>query len=152
MDKQILLLNVDNDLLEEIKELLKRRGYGVADLTYDKDSHIDKKIARIFIAIGISAKLKGYKFLREAIKLTLAEPDIINNVTTRLYPKIAGIFGTDTNRVERDIRNAIEVAWTRGKIENINSLFGMRVYNSYEKPTNSEFIALLADKIMLDAI
>ena len=155
MDKKILLMNIeDGELLDEIKALLQRRGYEptLASEPDDKNSIIDKKITRIFIALGISAKLKGYIFLREAIKFTIEEPDIINNVTTKLYPKVAALCDSDPKKVERDIRNAIETAWSRGKLKNLNSLFGMQVYDNYDKPTNSEFIALIADKIMLDSL
>ncbi len=153
MDKQILFVNIDSDLMDEIKALLKSRGYEPidGDTHYAKNS-LDKKIARIFIAIGISSKLKGYQFLREAIKLTIDNPEIINNTTKCLYPKVAELFGTTSSTVERDIRSAIDTAWKRGKIEKINSLFGVNIYNRYEKPTNSEFIALLADKLFLDEI
>ncbi len=111
---------------------------------------IEEKIANIFITVGIPAHIKGYQFLREAIKLAMDEPDIINSITKKLYPSIADRFGTSASKVERAIRHAIEVAWNRGKIENINGLFGLTVYSNNEKPTNGEFIALVADKMLLD--
>lgn len=111
---------------------------------------MDEKIANIFLSVGIPAHIKGYQFLREAIKLAVAAPDIINSITKRLYPSIAERFETSPSKVERAIRHAIEVAWNRGKIENINSLFGINVYSKNEKPTNGEFIALIADKMLLE--
>ena len=110
----------------------------------------EEKITNIFITVGIPAHIKGYHFLREAIKLAIETPEIINSITKKLYPAIAEKFDTSPSKVERAIRHAIEVAWNRGKIENINSLFGLRVYNSNEKPTNGEFIALVADKMLIE--
>lgn len=111
---------------------------------------LEEKITNIFITVGIPAHIKGYHFLREAIKLAIDTPEIINSITKKLYPAIAEKFETSPSKVERAIRHAIEVAWNRGKIENINSLFGLKVYNSNEKPTNGEFIALVADKMLIE--
>lgn len=111
---------------------------------------LDERIANIFISVGIPAHIKGYQFLREAIKMAVDSPDIINSITKRLYPSIADKFDTSSSKVERAIRHAIEVAWNRGKIENINNVFGIKVYSANEKPTNGEFIALVADKMILE--
>ncbi len=116
----------------------------------DTDKEIEEKITNIFITVGIPAHIKGYQFLREAIKLAMENPDIINSITKKLYPSIAERFETSASKVERAIRHAIEVAWNRGKIENINNVFGLTVYSNNEKPTNGEFIALVADKMLLD--
>ena len=113
---------------------------------------LEEKITNIFITVGIPAHIKGYQFLREAIKMAIDNPDIINSITKKLYPEVAEKFDTSPSKVERAIRHAIEVAWNRGKIENINSLFGVRVYNHNEKPTNGEFIALVADKMLLESV
>ncbi len=111
---------------------------------------LDERISSIFVSVGIPAHIKGYQFLREGIKLAVDNPPIINSITKNLYPSIAQKFNTTSSKVERAIRHAIEVAWTRGKIENINNIFGVKVYSSAEKPTNGEFIALLADKMLLE--
>lgn len=111
---------------------------------------LDEKISSIFITIGIPAHIKGYQFLRESIKLVVDTPDMINSITKKLYPAIAEKFNTTASKVERAIRHAIEVSWNRGKIENINSLFGLKVYAAHEKPTNGEFIALVADKMLIE--
>ena len=111
---------------------------------------LDEKISNIFITVGIPAHIKGYQFLREAIKMAVDTPDIVNSITKKLYPNIASRFSTSASKVERAIRHAIEVAWNRGKIENINSVFGLQVYNANEKPTNGEFIALVADKMIIE--
>lgn len=115
-----------------------------------KNRLLDEKISNIFITVGIPAHIKGYQFLREAIKMAIDNPEIINSITKQLYPSIAVHFETSASKVERAIRHAIEVAWNRGKIENINNLFGIKVYNSNEKPTNGEFIALVADKMLIE--
>lgn len=111
---------------------------------------IDEKISNIFIAVGIPAHIKGYQFLREAIKLTIDDPDIINSITKRLYPTIASHFNSSPSKVERGIRHAIEISWNRGKIENINTVFGVKIYTNHDKPTNGEFIALVADKLLIE--
>lgn len=112
---------------------------------------MDEKISNIFISIGIPASIKGYGYLREGVKMAVENPSIINNITKELYPKIAEKFSTTPSKVERAIRHSIEVAFNKGRIDAINSIFGVRVYIGTEKPTNSEFIALLADKLLLDA-
>lgn len=117
-----------------------------------KNKNLEEKITNIFITVGIPAHIKGYQFLREAIKMAIDNPDVINSITKKLYPSIAEKFETSSSKVERAIRHAIEVAWNRGKIENINSLFGVKVYSNNEKPTNGEFIALVADKMLLEGV
>lgn len=113
---------------------------------------VEERITNIFITVGIPAHIKGYQFLREAIKMAIEQPEIINSITKKLYPSIAAKFETSASKVERAIRHAIEVAWNRGKIENINALFGIKVYSNNEKPTNGEFIALVADKMLLEGV
>lgn len=117
-----------------------------------RNSALDERIANLFISVGIPAHIKGYQFLREAIKMTIETPEIINSITKKLYPSIANMFDTSPSKVERAIRHAIEVAWSRGKIENINSIFGIKIYAPNEKPTNGEFIALIADKLTLERV
>jgi len=115
-----------------------------------KNRALDERISNIFITVGIPAHIKGYQFLREAIKMAIQNPEIINSITKQLYPSIADRFETSASKVERAIRHAIEVAWNRGKIENINNVFGIKVYTSNDKPTNGEFIALVADKMLIE--
>ncbi len=111
---------------------------------------LEEKISNIFINVGIPPHIKGYSFLREGVKMAVETPDIINNITKKLYPKIGERFSTTASKVERAIRHAIEVAWNRGRIETINSILGVRAYVGAEKPTNGEFIALVADKMLLE--
>lgn len=136
-------------LSKRVKDLVESEQISSA-ISKNTDKEIEEKITNIFITVGIPAHIKGYQFLREAIKLAMENPDIINSITKKLYPSIAERFDTSASKVERAIRHAIEVAWNRGKIENINNIFGLTVYSNNEKPTNGEFIALVADKMLLD--
>ena len=146
-----LLKPINLDILSKrINELINQKPNAIMGVNAFVNKEIEEKISNIFITVGIPAHIKGYQFLREAIKLAMDNPDIINSITKKLYPSIAGKFDTSASKVERAIRHAIEVAWNRGKIENINSIFGLTVYSNNEKPTNGEFIALVADKMLLD--
>ena len=100
--------------------------------------------------LGMPAHVKGYNYVREAILIVVNDPSIINNITKGLYPKVAEAFDTTPLRVERAIRHAIEIAWDRGDLDTLQKFFGYTVSNSKGKPTNSEFIALVADKILLE--
>lgn len=133
------------NLAERIENLMEEKV-----VESKEEKQLDEKISNIFISIGIPAHIKGYQFLREAVKLAVEEPEIIGSITKRLYPTIAEKFETSSSKVERGMRHAIEVAWNRGKIENINTLFGLKIYSSNEKPTNGELIALIADKMIME--
>ena len=113
---------------------------------------IDEKLASLFLTIGIPAHIKGYQYLRDAVKIVVNDPDVINRITKELYPGIARHFGTTASKVERAIRHAIEVAWSRGRIDTLNKAFGCRVATKEDKPTNGEFIAMLSDKFRLEDI
>ena len=107
-------------------------------------------VTSVIHEIGVPAHIKGYQYLREAIMITVRDMDVINAVTKILYPEVAKRYATTPSRVERAIRHAIEVAWSRGKVDTIDELFGYTVNNGKGKPTNSEFVALIADKIRLE--
>lgn len=107
-------------------------------------------VTEILHQVGVPAHIKGYQFLRDAILLAVSDHDYINAVTKRLYPEIAKRNATTASRVERAIRHAIEVAWDRGDVDTLNSYFGYTIHNLRGKPTNSEFIAMISDKIRLD--
>lgn len=142
MVKPVSPQNLEERILDLLKPSIK---------TASKETkQLDEKISNIFISIGIPAHIKGYQFLREAVKLAVEKPEIIGSITKQLYPTIAERFETSSSKVERGMRHAIEVAWNRGKIENINSLFGLKIYSSNEKPTNGELIALIADKMIME--
>ncbi len=123
---------------------------GGVPVTAGRPKPIDERIATMFLSIGIPAHIKGYQFLREAVKMVMDSPDMINRITKELYPGIAHRFNTTSSKVERAIRHAIEVAWGRGRIEEINREFGSNVCTLDNKPTNGEFIALVADKLNLE--
>ncbi|HBG3926274.1 TPA: sporulation transcription factor Spo0A [Clostridioides difficile] len=112
--------------------------------------NIETEITNIIHEIGVPAHIKGYLYLREAIKMVIDNVELLGAVTKELYPSIAKKFNTTPSRVERVIRHAIEVAWSRGKVDTINQLFGYTVHNTKGKPTNSEFIAMIADKLRLE--
>lgn len=111
---------------------------------------LERQVTAIIHEIGVPAHIKGYQYLREAIGLAVADMEIINAVTKVLYPAVAKKFGTTASRVERAIRHAIEVAWDRGDLETLQKYFGYTVSNAKGKPTNSEFIAMIADRISLE--
>ena len=151
--KYFLVKPVEYGVLEQrIRNVYdgERLGGKVVRKKSISEKTLDERISNIFVSVGIPAHIKGYHFLREGIKLAVDNPAIINAITKGLYPSIAKQFNTTPSKVERAIRHAIEVAWNRGKMDNINSFFGVKVYNSSEKPTNGEFIALLADKMLLE--
>lgn len=116
----------------------------------DSTKSLEAKITNIIHEIGVPAHIKGYLYLREAILMVIQNIDLLGAVTKELYPGIASKYNTTPSRVERAIRHAIEVAWTRGKIDTIDKIFGYTVNNNKGKPTNSEFIAMVADKLRLE--
>ena len=115
----------------------------------ERTPDIETQVTKIIHQIGVPAHIKGYQYLRTAILLTVRDSDVINSVTKVLYPTVAKKYQTTTSRVERAIRHAIEVAWDRGDVETLNSYFGYTIQNDRGKPTNSEFIAMIADNLSL---
>ncbi len=110
---------------------------------------IDEKVTNIFLSIGIPAHIKGYAYLREAVRMVVEDHDVINRITKELYPGIARRFSTTASKVERAMRHAIEVAWSRGRLDSVNRIYGYKVFSADDKPTNGEFIALIADKVSM---
>ena len=141
-----------NSLCEHIKSINARRQRDIpaaAIQTEEKSPDIETQVTQIIHQIGVPAHIKGYQYLRTAILLTIKDSDIINSVTKVLYPSVAKKYATTTSRVERAIRHAIEVAWDRGDVDTLNSYFGYTIQNNRGKPTNSEFIAMIADNLRL---
>lgn len=137
---------------DKIDMILKNRSNSSA--SSDKNDAADKidmetQVTRIIHQIGVPAHIKGYQYLRTAILMTISDNDVLNSVTKVLYPSVAKKYQTTTSRVERAIRHAIEVAWDRGDVDTLNSYFGYTIQNSRGKPTNSEFIAMIADNMRL---
>jgi len=116
----------------------------------DSQVPIEKKVTSILHEIGVPAHIRGYNYMREAIIMAVNDSEVLNYITKELYPAIAKKCNTTSSRVERAIRHAIEVAWSRGQIDSIDALFGYTVSKHKGKPTNSEFIALIADKLRLE--
>ena len=141
-----------NILEQRMKELVGEAPIAEKSDCVFRDVTLDEKISKIFINVGIPPHIKGYCFLREGVKMAVSDPDIINSITKRLYPSIGEKYNTTASKVERAIRHAIEVAWNRKRIDNINSILGVRAYVGAEKPTNGEFIALVADKMLLEKV
>lgn len=141
-------------VVKRVKELFIGQSHAdekkAANRAAVRNFSLDERISRIFISVGIPPHIKGYGYLREGIKMAVENPDVINNITKKLYPMIGDKYSTTPSKVERAIRHAIEVAWSRGRINNINDLFGVQTYLTSEKPTNGEFIALIADKMLLE--
>ncbi|MBQ3216366.1 MAG: sporulation transcription factor Spo0A [Oscillospiraceae bacterium] len=131
--------------MDEMREsLASRRPFGRS-----REVNIEAMVTSMIHEIGVPAHIKGYQYLREAIMIAVNDMDVINAITKVLYPQVAKTFATTPSRVERAIRHAIEVAWDRGDLETLQRFFGYTVSNTKGKPTNSEFIALIADKLQL---
>lgn len=132
--------------LDEMRNAVQqqRKPYGRS-----RDADVEAMVTSMIHEIGVPAHIKGYQYLREAIIIAVKDMEVINAITKVLYPQVAKTFATTPSRVERAIRHAIEVAWDRGDLETLQRFFGYTVSNTKGKPTNSEFIALIADKLQL---
>lgn len=147
-----LIKPIDSDsLADHIKSILRTRSgnAGAGGVDIDRTPDIETQVTKIIHQIGVPAHIKGYQYLRTAILMTVRDSEVINSVTKVLYPTVAEKYQTTTSRVERAIRHAIEVAWDRGDVETLNSYFGYTIQNDRGKPTNSEFIAMIADNLRL---
>ena len=120
------------------------------DIAIVNDCELERYITNIMLDIGVPAHLKGYHYLRDAILLSGRDMEVVSSVTKLLYPTIARRFKTTDQKVERAIRNAIEVSWSRGNVDTFESMFGYSIASGKNRPTNSEYIARIADKVRLD--
>nr|WP_296835919.1 sporulation transcription factor Spo0A [uncultured Marvinbryantia sp.] len=155
-----ILKPFDNEMvLNRIKHVRKERERNFAEVrkvnAYESKSeymerNLETDVTNIIHEIGVPAHIKGYQYLRDAIIMSVNDMEMLNSITKILYPMIAKKHQTTPSRVERAIRHAIEVAWSRGKMDTIDELFGYTVNGGKGKPTNSEFIALIADKVRLE--
>lgn len=137
-------------LVERIKRLCdKSRRRAPASVPSREENDLEAQVTKIIHQIGVPAHIKGYQYLRTAIIMAIKDNEVINSVTKVLYPTVAKQYNTTSSRVERAIRHAIEVAWDRGDLDVLNAFFGYTVQNSRGKPTNSEFIAMIADNLRL---
>ena len=137
-------------VLERLRQLTAAPGSAETVDPPQRAQSLESTVTSIIHEIGVPAHIKGYQYLREAILIAVADMDVINAVTKVLYPAVAKHFGTTASRVERAIRHAIEVAWDRGDLETLQKYFGYTVSNAKGKPTNSEFIAMIADRLQLE--
>ncbi len=143
-------------LLNRIKTVRKvfrsheKKTEEVIENTQIREDDLENRVTDMLHEIGIPAHIKGYHYLRDAIIMAVEDMDVLNAITKVLYPTVAKKYQTTSSRVERAIRHAIEVAWSRGKLDTLDELFGYTVSNGKGKPTNSEFIALIADTIQLE--
>ncbi|MCM1568145.1 MAG: sporulation initiation factor Spo0A C-terminal domain-containing protein [Roseburia sp.] len=126
------------------------KGEFIMELATVKDYELERYITDIMLDIGVPAHLKGYHYLRDAILLSGRDMEVVSSVTKRLYPAVARRFKTTDQKVERAIRNAIEVSWVRGNNETFEKMFGYSAASGKTRPTNSEYIARIADKVRLD--
>lgn len=137
-------------LVERIRRSSRHKSVNIAATKFRPQTQdIETQVTRVIHQIGVPAHIKGYQYLRTAIIMAIEDSDIINSVTKTLYPSVAKKYKTTSSRVERAIRHAIEVAWDRGDIDILNEYFGYTIHNSRGKPTNSEFIAMIADNLRL---
>ena len=137
-------------LYERIVEIAREQPASILAPSAPGDSaeeSVDEQITNLFLTLGIPAHIKGYQYLREAVRMVLENHDVINRITKELYPGIARKFDTSASKVERAMRHAIEVAWTRGRLDAVNQMYGYRVFAREDKPTNGEFIAMVSDKL-----
>ena len=136
-------------LCENISAMLKKNDSRMSSPINFDSFGIELRVTEILHEIGVPAHIKGYHYLRDSIIMSVEKPEIINAVTKQLYPSVAKKYETTSSRVERAIRHAIEVAWDRGDIDVLNSYFGYTIHNDRGKPTNSEFIAMISDRLRL---
>ena len=146
-----MLKPVDSSVILERIYQIKNSSEKLATREFTKHEpyEIEAKVTEVIHEIGVPAHIKGYQYLREAIMMTIDNMDIINSITKQLYPTVAKTYNTTPSRVERAIRHAIEVAWDRGDTDVLNSFFGYTISGGKGKPTNSEFIAMIADRLRL---
>jgi two-component system response regulator (stage 0 sporulation protein A) len=137
------------NLLDKLRRITARRNLNRTSVVNLPSNDIETQVTKVIHQIGVPAHIKGYQYLRTAIMMAIDDNEIINSVTKILYPSVAKKYSTTSSRVERAIRHAIEVAWDRGDIDTLNSYFGYTIQNNRGKPTNSEFIAMIADNLRL---
>ena len=152
-DSEILLTRI-KQTVQDMQNKKSENGNGIVyenkNMGVNKKVNLEADVTNVIHEIGVPAHIKGYQYLRDAIMMSVNDSEVLNSITKVLYPTIAKKHKTTPSRVERAIRHAIEVAWSRGKMDTIDELFGYTVSYGKGKPTNSEFVALIADKIRLE--
>lgn len=145
------------DILENaFKKLSSDKAYDncheqeLSSVNEEAELILEERISGVFISIGIAPNISGYAYLKEGVKIAIRDPLSINHITKIIYPQVAERFDSSPSKVERSMRHAISTAWNRGKIDNLNNFLGIRIYSELDRPTNGEFIALIADKLLLE--
>lgn len=138
-------------LAERIREIAGERASIVGDMHNETTNAAgtDEQITNLFLTLGIPAHIKGYQYLREAVRMVIDDNSLMSRITKELYPGVAKRFGTTASKVERAMRHAIEVAWNRGRLDTVNRMYGHRLFEKQDKPSNGEFISCVAEKISL---
>ncbi|MFA9397724.1 MAG: sporulation transcription factor Spo0A [Clostridiaceae bacterium] len=151
-EMEILIQRIREMFIDNIAEIeiKKPKRNFTSSRNYNNENDLESEITSIIHEIGVPAHIKGYMYLRDAIGMVVNNIELLSAVTKELYPSIAKKYNTTPSRVERAIRHAIEVAWGRGEIDTLNNIFGYTIKNDKGKPTNSEFIAMVADKLRLE--
>ena len=140
----------NNNFISREKGISKPQYIDIPNNSANKEENIEALVTNVIHEVGVPAHIKGYQYLREAIIMVINDIDVINQITKCLYPQIANKFHTTPSRVERAIRHAIEVAWGRGEQKTVENIFGYTISAAKGKPTNSEFIAMISDKLRLE--
>lgn len=138
-------------LAERIREIAGERQSVAAGIAAEAETAAgaDEQITNLFLTLGIPAHIKGYQYLREAVRMVISDHSLTGRITKELYPGVAKRFGTTASKVERAMRHAIEVAWNRGRLETVNRMYGHRLFEKQDKPSNGEFISCVAEKITM---
>ncbi|MBR6767197.1 MAG: sporulation transcription factor Spo0A [Clostridia bacterium] len=137
-------------LYSRIREIAGQQTAGAVSEspeTSPRGESVEEQITNLFLTLGIPAHIKGYQYLREAVRMVIDDHGVINRITKELYPGIARKYDTSASKVERAMRHAIEVAWNRGRLDTVNQMYGHKVFRKDDKPTNGEFISCVAEKI-----
>lgn len=143
---------VPENVVKRLEELTERGAVGVSIRERRAFPSIDERISDIFLALGIPVNNIGFKYMREGVKLAVSDPGILDHVTKELYPRIAKSFNTSKQNVERAIRHSLDKTWKQNKLSELTSVFGVRMRYGEQRPTNSEFIALVADRLLLESL
>ena len=140
----------NNNFISREIGISKQQYIDIPNNSANKEENVEALVTNVIHEVGVPAHIKGYQYLREAIIMVINDIDVINQITKCLYPQIANKFHTTPSRVERAIRHAIEVAWGRGEQKTVENIFGYTISAAKGKPTNSEFIAMISDKLRLE--
>ena len=139
-------------ICERIREIASERESVIAEIRQEpgRCDSLDERITNLFLTLGIPAHIKGYQYLREAILMVMDEPSLISRITKELYPGVAKRFSTTASKVERAMRHAIDVAWSRGRLDSVNSMYGCRLFEKHDQPTNGEFVSCVCEQLRME--